>query len=606
MEFNAQRDPAERPGSRGSFACIVFVTLLCGAVLSQTEYVRRTASVTADETYYLSIALRSLQQGQLDPHLIQTGVAPVPIALNYLTVLGTPSKEPRDDPWKGRTGDRNLIYAPRLQTTLTTLVPVVVLAFGWLAARHGLVAGGVGAGLLTFSPTMLAHGSLATQDSAFAFQATLGLLCMGWYLATPARIRLVMVAGATTLAIGSKYTGILLIPCFLMGLAGRAIIDVRGAQEGLRFAGLRSGLRAVARGVTYVLLVGLLTWAVHGFEVTEDRLLGGLREPGFIAAIRTQINHNRFGHPSFLWGVRSTKGWWYYHPFTVLLKSTIPELIVFASVFVALGIEAVRAISALLGTARTRELPALTGDPYRLMMLLFCAALSAALIQSHINIGHRYTIALYPIAVLLATDAWAKWARVRGGLLRMAGLLVLCSQILSSVTAAPHYLAYFNPLAGGSERGWSYLADSNVDWGQDLPSLEAIIDQAGYRRVAIDYFGSASLADYGIRADSPDAWKNSPSDYDAFAVSVTMLHSVYPRGPRGGRELRDNDCYRDLRRCPPTHRAGHSIFVYDLRDASLRHEFLASASRLEVELAGSRPMVRTAAGEPVRESIRRK
>jgi hypothetical protein len=604
MEFIAQRNPAERPGRRGSVACIVIVTVLWGAVLFQTEYVRRTASVTADETYYLSIALRSLQQGQLDPHLIQTGVAPVPIALSYLTVLGTPSKEPRNDPWKGRTGDRNLIYAPRLQTTVTTLLPLVVLAFGWLAARHGLLAGGVGAGLLTFSPTMLAHGSLATQDSAFAFQATLGLLCLGWYLATPTRTRLVMVAGATALTIGSKYTGILLIPCFLIGLAGRAIIDVRIAPDEFRVAALRSGLRAVARGVEYILLVGLLTWAFHGFGVTEDRLLGGLREPGFIAAIRTQINHNRYGHPSFLWGLRSTRGWWYYHPFTILLKSTIPELIVFAAVFVALGIEAVRAISALLRTARTQKLPALTGDPTRLTMLLFCAALSAALIQSHINIGHRYTIALYPIAVLLATDAWAKWVRVRGGLLRGAGLTVLCCQILSSLTAAPHYLAYFNPLAGGSERGWVYLADSNVDWGQDLPFLKAIIDQAGYRRVAIDYFGSASLADYGIQADSPDAWKNSPSDYDAFAVSVTMLHSVYPRGPRRGRERLDSDCYRDLRRCPPTHRAGHSIFVYDLRDPSLRQEFLASASRLEGELAGLRPLMRTAAGEPVRGSIR--
>jgi hypothetical protein len=172
------------------------------------------------------------------------------------------------------------------------------------------------------------------------------------------------------------------------------------------------------------------------------------------------------------------------------------------------------------------------------------------------------------------------------------------------LTAVPHYLAYFNRLAGGSEKGWVYLADSNVDWGQDLPSLKATIDQAGYRRVAIDYFGSASLADYGIEADTPDAWRTSPSHYDAFAISVTMLHSVYPRGPRRGRERLDSDCYRELRRCPPTHRAGHSIFVYDLRDPSLRQEFLASAGKLEEELTGSQPMERTAAGESVRGSIR--
>jgi hypothetical protein len=427
---------------------------------------------------------------------------------------------------------------------------------------------------------------------------------MGWYLAAPTRTRLVWVTSATTLAICSKYTGILLIPCFLIGLAGRAIVEVRSAPDSLRVAFLRSGSRAVARGVIYFILVGLLTWAFHGFGVTGNGCLCEFREPGFIPAIRSQIIHNRYGHPSFLWGLRSTKGWWYYHPATIILKSTIPELIVFAAVFIALANQAVRAVPAILPTARRQEPLVLTGDPCRLTMLLFFGVLSAALIHSHINIGHRYTIALYPIAVLLATDAWATLARVKRGLWLTAGLILLSCQILSSLAAAPHYLAYFNPLAGGSERGWVYLADSNVDWGQDLPSLKAIIDQAGYRRVAIDYFGSAALADYGIIADPPVAWMNSPLDYDAVAVSVTMLHSVYPRGPRRGREQLDDDWYQELRRCPPTQRAGHSIFVYDLRNPLLRHAFLASANRLEAQITESRPMERTADGGSMRGPLR--
>ena len=41
---------------------------------------------------------------------------------------------------------------------------------------------------------------------------------------------------------------------------------------------------------------------------------------------------------------------------------------------------------------------------------------------------------------------------------------------ISSVRTAPHQLAYFNEIVGGPDRGYYYLSDSNLDWGQDLKS----------------------------------------------------------------------------------------------------------------------------------------
>ena len=58
---------------RGKTLSVAVVVFLCSAALLQTEWVRRTASVTADETYYLSVAIRSLQQGRLDTDLIRSG-----------------------------------------------------------------------------------------------------------------------------------------------------------------------------------------------------------------------------------------------------------------------------------------------------------------------------------------------------------------------------------------------------------------------------------------------------------------------------------------------------------------------------------------------------
>ncbi len=473
---------------------------------------------------------------------------------------------------------------------------------------------------------MLAHGSLATQDSNFAFQATLAVLCMGSFLASPTWAHLLLTAGASSLAIGSKYTGILLIPCFLLTLAIRLTQDLRKDRHGLEHSHLRAVGRALAQGSSFLVLVGLFTWALHGFGVAGGRPLiaihevpgetaaavgqesGTLRgdlgrlsrlsfgEPGFIAAIRAQIMHNQYGHPSFLHGTRSTMGWWYYYPVAMVLKSTIPELVLFAGVVLFLAVRAVR----WARVHRGAEAGGSTGcgvDPWRLVMLLFSGVLLAALLQTHIDTGHRYTIALYPIALLLTADAWAELPLARRGWLRAVGPILLGIQMVTSLVAAPRYLSYFNLITGGPDQGWKYLADSNIDWGQDLLALKAIIDQNGYRRVAINYFGSASLADYGIQADPVGSSGFPSSEYDAFAISVTQLHWVYPRGPKPWVAQFDNDIYRELRRLSPTHRAGHSIFIYDLSDPNLRQGFLRSAVELKRVMTASRLVDRIAVKE---------
>jgi hypothetical protein len=135
---------------------------------------------------------------------------------------------------------------------------------------------------------------------------------------------------------------------------------------------LRAVGRALAWGSIFLVLLGLFTWALHGFGVAGDRPLIAVREvpgetaaavdqgrgtleealgrlsglsfgqPGFIAAIRTQMIHNQFGHPSFLHGTRSMKGWWYYYPVTMILKSTISELVLFAGVVLFIFVRAGR------------------------------------------------------------------------------------------------------------------------------------------------------------------------------------------------------------------------------------------------------------------------
>jgi hypothetical protein len=75
----------------------------------------------------------------------------------------------------------------------------------------------------------------------------------------------------------------------------------------------------------------------------------------------------------------------------------------------------------------------------------------------------------------------------------------------STWRVAPHPLAYVNEAFGGPERAWRLVADSNLDWGQDLaraaPSTR-VVPAAGqsWRPVWLLYFGTADPAAYGVDA----------------------------------------------------------------------------------------------------------
>ena len=53
-------------------------------------------------------------------------------------------------------------------------------------------------------------------------------------------------------------------------------------------------------------------------------------------------------------------------------------------------------------------------------------------------------------------------------LARTAPFTILSALFVTTLAIHPHYLSYFNALAGGPEDGYNVLIDSNVDWGQDL------------------------------------------------------------------------------------------------------------------------------------------
>src|SRR5690606_15460743 len=134
--------------------------------------------------------------------------------------------------------------------------------------------------------------------------------------------------------------------------------------------------------------------------------------------------------------------------------------------------------AALWGLRRHRLSPFAWGG------VAFAVAYLAVLASSALNLGMRH---LLPITPLLAIAAGAGCSRPRGeidqtarrwSLLRIGLATALVSWLAAgTLRAAPHFLGYFNEAIGGWRNGHHYLADSNLDWGQDLLRLETHLRQ---------------------------------------------------------------------------------------------------------------------------------
>jgi len=243
---------------------------------------------------------------------------------------------------------------------------------------------------------------------------------------------------------------------------------------------------------------------------------------------------------AYLLGRHSRFGWWYMSPVAFAVKTPLADL--------ALCALAAAIASRRLWRARLRSLD------FKWFQLVVPPAVYAAVsLLSHFNAGLRHLLPLYPFlfvfvaAVLLAEPVprW-RWAAV------LAAAVLLA---LESAGVHPHYLAFFNALAGGPVGGQRFLVDSNLDWGQDVKHLKTYLDARRIPEISIRYFGMADLEYYGIRhtelppVPDPDAARSLDC---VAAISVTSLALERSR-------------YAGLAALRPDARIGYSINVYDLR-----------------------------------------
>ncbi|WP_207946065.1 phospholipid carrier-dependent glycosyltransferase [Actinomadura sp. 7K534] len=391
----------------------------------------------------------------------------------------------------GNNAQRVLLAARLPVIVLTLLFGLVVFAFARDLAGP---LGGLGAlALYSFSPDVIAHGSLATLDVPMAgFLLTAAWLL--WRARRRPRLCLPLAGLALGAAVATKMSALPAIP-LLLGLAALSVWSA-GRERAASRRRLLAACAASAAGIT--VLVVAVVWA--SYLAVDPRLrwtapadvpsIGGLR--GFAAGLlpfpapfrdgmRVQFGFEDLRWTGFLFGRVYQGSLWYYLPAALLVKTPLGTLALWAA-----------GGAALLAVPRLRP-----AAPY---VLLPAAVLLAAAMTGDRDLGVRYAVFL---PMFLAVAAAGLAAVRRRWTPAIAGALVLFTAV-SSLRTYPYYLPYSNEAFGGPAKTHRHLHDSNVDWGQDLRRLAAHLrERHPGEKVWLAYKGQGVPSYYGIRASDP-------------------------------------------------------------------------------------------------------
>lgn len=589
---NAEADAgAPGPAVRTQALCVITLLLLY-AVLAVWSGSRKSA--TYDEGIHMvgGLSYWTCADFRLHP---ENGVLPqraagAPLAMRYPYdgLTDTPAWA-GGDLWNAAHGylwhsghdPSAMLAAARAMITLLGAA-MGLCVFLWTRRLWGFWPGALALAVFALSPTMIAHGRVASSDMAAALMF---FAAAWWASALYQRASWARAAwGGVIIGAGlcAKFSGVLILPVIGLVAAARLIdrrpwlAGWRGQATAERFTRRLRSLAAVA--VIAAIIAWAAIWACYGFRYSlapaaanyappwesTMRDLGALQKPiqlardakllpeaylyGFAFVVKTSGARRAFLHGDY-----SVHGWRTYFPIAFALKTPLP----------ALALIGVGLLAILLRYRRPSVMWALAPGLWATLAVYWAFA-----IKSNLNIGHRHLLPVYPLMLVLAGGALAGAARMMSarGLLCVAAVAWLA---VESALAFPHHLSYFNQLGGGSKHGYRWLVDSSFDWGQDLaymrPWLDARPDEDDAAPVYLSYFGTANPTHDGLdvrrlpgtpdydMARRPFAATLGPGWY---CISATILQSA--AGPQYGPWSReDEQAYAELSKvfssdAPPT------------------------------------------------------
>jgi len=442
-----------------------------------------------------------------------------------------------------------------------------LVVFAWSRREFGDLAAVLGVALFSTLPMVLAMAGMAYTDIVAAAMQALCLFAFASWIERPTARRTLLTGIAAGLALLAKFTTLLFVPAAVAAMAICKWAVSRGQKASyplpVQWIGKLAAIAVLAVGVT---------WAGYGFSVghvQEDMQLTPAAMPSFqhfpgpVRTIaRDMVMHdsvvpapallrgiasawalNKTPAQSYLLGRIKTGGWWYFFLLGIAVKSPIP--------FVLLSLVGLWAATKRAGEGRWQALaPAV------------CAlAILIVTMPTKYNAGVRHVLPVFPLLAIVAGAGcdclWnARWRGVRAGAAVLGALLLW--QAISSLQAQNDFLAYFNALAG-SDPSLVLVLGCDLDCGQDLYRLSAVLQSKHISEVKLAVWSSAELSQMGL----PQFEMLPPDEPTNGWIAVSMrslrfgdvLHQSYP-----------HDGFAWLNRYRPEEEIGRTIRLYHITD----------------------------------------
>jgi len=532
----------------GRIARYAFTIALAVAALSTTvtALASRRNATTFDEIVLMAGGARGYETGRWDiapehPPLMQY-LYGLPIWLSHPTYPEqqvAPVTQARDFSyryeysraffWTAGNDPERIAFLGRSVAAL--FAGLLALAAYGFVRRQGSTAAVLAAVLVAFLPDVVAHGGVAYNDLPLALAYLLAVQALDAAVRRPSVGRGAVAGLCVALALGVKFSAIILAPVAGLLLAAEAVSRKR---ERAWWASLAL---AVAASVVAAYLALVLIYR-GDFALAEFRY-----------GLGYTFGHVSGGHgaPGYLLGRTSVDGWWYFFPMAFLYKTPA-----------ALHILLLAAVAGIARTAKAGGLRVMAASALR-APVIGTAVFGAALVTSSLDIGFRYALPTLPLLCIIVAAGGARLIESAGPQVRWAVAALVLWFAASTLSFYPHFLSYTSEYGPGRDHGDLVLLDSSLDWGQGLLELRRWMRSNGVDRVYLSYFGSAVPARYGIDyVPLPSffplpALGPAPEEPPQYAViSATNLHGIYMNG----------DPFATLRQHEPEIVLAHTLFVY--------------------------------------------
>lgn len=357
------------------------------------------------------------------------------------------------------------------------------LIYAWGYQLYGIAAARWAVLLYVLEPNLLAHSRWITTDIFLAAGTTLALYTFWWFLKKPGWDRAVLSAIGLGLCQLAKYTGVFLYVVFLL------IIIVRYLPEFVqRIRAKEWGRTGVSLGkfLAYTLLFLLVSLLLINAGFLFNRSFTPLQEYSFRSDMFQSIQDTFSGwrwipvpvpYP-YLEGL----DWIVYNENT---GASFGKLYLLGEIhyqegfpgyfFIAQLLKLPLTLLALLLLAGILYLRKFNWEHFRsheifiLVPIIFFQIFFNYFYDT--NLGIRFIMLVFPLMILFTSSLFRKWATFPIAA-KVVSLLAVGYMAISVFSYYPHFLAYFNEIVWDRKTGYHYLADSNLDWGQDDKFLE--------------------------------------------------------------------------------------------------------------------------------------